>query len=230
MKNILITGANKGIGFEIARQLGQLDYHVILSGRSPERLRKAAEELRKQGVDLTELVMDVADQESIQKAYSELSQRIDRLDAIINNAAVLIDETQTMLEASYEQLERTIKTNCYGPLIVVQTFLPIVPDKGRIVNLSSGLGAICSGMIDKAPIYSVSKTALNAITVQLSFALADRQIAVNSMDPGWVKTDMGGPGAVRHVSQGAETAVWLATEAHVSLTGGFYLDKKRISW
>ena len=172
--------------------------------------------------------MDVGDEESIKQAAREVRSKKIRLDIIVNNAGVLLD-TKSINEVSSQKIITTFRINTLGPILVVQSFLPIMNENGRIINVSSGLGAF-SEMSDYAPTYSISKSALNAVTKQFSFSLAEKNISVNSVSPGWVKTDMGGDNAVRTVEKGAETIVWLAEEASQNLTGRFFRDKKEISW
>ena len=229
-KTALITGANKGIGFEAARQLGSKGFHIILSGRDAERVNKAAKKLEDGGVSVQPLIMDVGKLTSIQEAFSELRKTVQSIDVIINNAGILLDENTPLLQISGEDFLQTFSVNAFGAFFTVQTFLPMLRKGSRIINVSSDAGRILQGVSTWAPVYSLSKTTMNAITLQLAAALQPGGIAVNSMCPGWVKTDMGGSGASRSVDKGAETVVWLATETAQSLTGKFFRDKKEISW
>lgn len=234
MKNIddkkvaLITGANKGIGYEIANQLGQKGFHVVITARDEERGMNAARSLAKNGIEVAFLQMDVADSKSVINAARIFSDKYDRLDVLVNNAAILI-ESGSIISMSSKILEDTFRTNTFGPLLVIQNFLEFMTKGGRILNISSSAGSL-SDMTNYSPAYSISKTALNAITRQFASELSTRKISVNSVCPGWVRTDMGGMDASRSVEKGAETAVWLATEAPSSLTGKFIRDKKEISW
>ncbi len=228
MKTVLVTGANKGIGLEICRQLGTLGFHVILSARHEKKGTDAANELRKKGFKVDFLKMDVSLEKSIAEAFIEFKKLKIKLDVIINNAGILLDKTD-ILKLNTDLLEKTIYTNTFGTFWVTKTFLPSLNNGGRIINISSGLGSL-NEMSDYAPAYSISKAAMNAITKQFSFALQSKQIAVNSVSPGWVRTDMGGVNASRSVTEGADTAVWLASEANIKLTGKFFRDRKEISW
>ena len=228
MKTVLVTGANKGIGFEICRQLGTLDFHVILSARNCERGTAAANTLRELGYKIDFLQMDVSDEKSIKDAINEFKKLGVKLDVLINNAGILLDKTN-ILNLETDILEKTIYTNTIGAFWVIKTFLPLLNNDGRIINISSGLGSL-NEMSDYAPAYSISKAAMNAITKQFSIALKNKNIAVNSLSPGWVRTDMGGKGASRSVEKGAETAVWLAADAPINLTGKFLRDRKEIEW
>ena len=228
MKTVLVTGANKGIGFEICRQLGALGYYVILSARNKERGIKAANALSEMRYKIDFLQMDVSNEKSIMDVINEFKRHEVKLDVLINNAGILLDDTD-ILDLKTEVLEKTIYTNTFGAFWVIKTFLPLLNNGGRIINISSGLGSL-NEMSDYAPAYSISKTAMNAITKQFSIALKDKNIAVNSVSPGWVRTDMGGENASRPVEKGAETAVWLAVDAPINLTGKFLRDKKEIEW
>ncbi|MCK8492957.1 SDR family oxidoreductase [Spirosoma sp. RP8] len=231
-RTALITGANKGIGKEIARQLGQRGFAVFIGARDITKGREAAEELCQQGYEATFIQLDVTDPVSIKNAYGTFSQKAEHLDVLINNAGILEDHGEDILKLNPELLDRTLKSNVTGPIIVTQDFLPFLkksPTGGRIINVSSGAGAL-NDMSTYAPAYSISKTALNAVTRQFAGALRSENIAVNCVDPGWVRTDMGGSGASRPVEKGAETIVWLATEASQSETGKFWHDKQECAW
>jgi NAD(P)-dependent dehydrogenase (short-subunit alcohol dehydrogenase family) len=176
------------------------------------------------------LALDVADQASIAGAFDQLKNQVNRLDVLVNNAGILLDENQPLLQASLEDIHKTLAINSIGPLLVTKIFAPLLQNGSRVINISSGAGKICNGMSDYAPVYSISKTTLNAVTCQLAYALKAKGVAVNAVDPGWVRTDMGGRNASRPVERGAETPVWLATEASINLTGKFFKDKREVSW
>jgi NAD(P)-dependent dehydrogenase (short-subunit alcohol dehydrogenase family) len=226
----LVTGANKGIGYEIARQLGEKGYHVLVGARKAEAGKQAVASLQKSGASAEFVEIDVSDGVSIQRAAKAVAAQFDHLDALVNNAAIMEDK-DNIAEVSDELLLRTLKTNTFGPLLVTQAFLPLLTKSpaATVVNMSSGLGQL-SDMADTYPAYSVSKTSLNAVTRQFAAALRDKGVAVNSVCPGWVKTDMGGANAPRTVQQGADTVTWLATEAPRDLTGQFLRDRKVIPW
>ncbi|GAB3492261.1 SDR family oxidoreductase [Spirosoma knui] len=231
-RTALITGANKGIGKEIARQLAQQGFAVFIGARDMAKGRETAEELCSEGYEATFIQLDVTDPVSIKNACGTFSQKADHLDVLVNNAGVLEDHGEDILKLNAEMLERTFKANVTGPILVIQDFLPQLQRSkagGRIINVSSGAGALTS-MHTYAPAYSISKTALNAVTKQFAGALKQHNIAVNCVDPGWVRTDMGGPNASRPVEKGAETIVWLATEAAQSETGKFWHDKQEVDW
>ena len=227
----LVTGANKGIGFEIARQLGARGFHVFLGARDQVRGEHAAAELEKAGARVTFVPLDVTDPKSIQSMASILNASIDQLDVLVNNAAILESSSLSIARVSVGEFERTWQTNTLGPILVTQTLAPLLcrSRRGTVVNLSSGWGAL-HDMGDEAAAYGISKTALNAVTRQFASALKPHAVTVNSVCPGWVRTDMGGNGATRDVAEGAETAVWLATDAPRTITGKFLRDRKAIPW
>jgi NAD(P)-dependent dehydrogenase (short-subunit alcohol dehydrogenase family) len=226
-KVALVTGANKGIGFEVARQLAKKGFHVFIGARNEKAGREAA---RKIGERATFLKIDVSDPASIRAAAKEFGQTADHLDVLVNNAGILFDEDKAALTITPEIFETTMRTNTLGPLLVAAAFQPALAKSSapRIVNVSSGGGQLTDGADGWAPGYCISKTALNGVTVQLAAALP--KFAVNSVCPGWVRTDMGGSGATRSVEEGADTIVWLATEAPQKLTGKFLRDRKPIPW
>jgi NAD(P)-dependent dehydrogenase (short-subunit alcohol dehydrogenase family) len=228
-KAALVTGANKGIGFEVTRELARMGLRVFLGARNIEAGRAAAEKLQPDG-EVAFLEIDVSDGDSIRRAADELARETDRLDVLVNNAGVLADEDKDALTITPEIFEVTLRTNTLGPWLVAQTFAPLLKKsrEPRIVNVSSGGGQLEDGADGWAPAYCVSKTALNGVTVQLAAALP--KCAVNSVCPGWVRTDMGGESAPRSVAEGAATIVWLATDAPHDLTGKFIKDRKVIPW
>ncbi len=231
-RTALITGANKGIGKEIARQLAQRGFAVFIGARDMAKGRETSEELCQQGYESTFIQLDVTDPVSIRTACGTFSQKADHLDVLINNAGILEDHGEDILKLNTEMLDRTLKANVTGPILVTQDFLAYLkksPHGGRIINVSSGV-SILGNMNTYAPAYSISKTALNAVTRQFAGALKEDNIAVNCVDPGWVRTDMGGPGASRPVEKGAETIVWLATDAPQSETGKFWHDQQEVNW
>jgi NAD(P)-dependent dehydrogenase (short-subunit alcohol dehydrogenase family) len=230
----LVTGANKGIGFEVARDLARKGFHVFLGARDTEAGEAAAEKLRKEGEEdygeITFLKIDVSKPDSIRRAAEEFSRKSDRLDTLVNNAGILLDDDKDVLTATPEIFETTLRTNTLGALLMSQAFVPFLKKSGapRIVNVSSGGGQLADGADGWAPAYCISKTALNGVTAQLAAALP--KFAVNSVCPGWVQTDMGGPNATRSVGEGATGIVWLAVDAPQNETGKFWRDRKVIPW
>jgi NAD(P)-dependent dehydrogenase (short-subunit alcohol dehydrogenase family) len=228
-KTALVTGANKGIGFEVARELARLGLRVFLGARNAKAGRAAAEKLKGEG-DVVFFEIDVSDAASILSAADELARQSNRLDVLVNNAGILLDEDKSALTLTREIFETTLRTNTLGPWLVAQAFAPLLEKSSapRIVNVSSGGGQLEGGADGWAPGYCVSKTALNGVTVQLASALP--RFAVNSVCPGWVHTEMGGESAPRSIAEGAATIVWLATDAPQDLTGKFVKDRKVIPW
>jgi NAD(P)-dependent dehydrogenase (short-subunit alcohol dehydrogenase family) len=227
----LVTGANRGIGREMARQLAAKGLRVVAAAREESTAKDAAESLAEEGGRVEGLVLDVSDSASIAHAACEFAERFDRLDVLVNNAGIYPDKGYTILTAPRELFARTLQTNTLGPIEVVQQFLPSLRKSpaARIINMSSGYGQL-DDLSANVSAYCLSKLALNGVTIMLAQALAAEGIAVNSVCPGWVRTDMGGAEAPRSVEEGADTAVWLATEADKSLTGKFFRDRAEISW
>jgi NAD(P)-dependent dehydrogenase (short-subunit alcohol dehydrogenase family) len=228
---VLITGANRGIGCETARQLAAKGFHVIIGARKIEAAQEAASEISKSGVKASPLAIDVSDTASIRAAATGFGRLADRLDVLINNAGIYPDEGLSILTVSRERLADTFHTNTFGPVEVTQAFLPWLRKAGnaRVINVSSGYGQL-GGLAPDVPSYCLSKLTLNGVTIMLASALRADGISVNSMCPGWVRTDMGGPNATRSVEQGADTGVWLASEAPQTETGKFFRNRKPIEW
>jgi NAD(P)-dependent dehydrogenase (short-subunit alcohol dehydrogenase family) len=227
-KIALVTGGNRGIGKEIAGQLASRGFRVILTARDSKAGTKAVSSIKG---DVGFLALDVADDDSISQAASSFAKESDRLDVLVNNAGIYPDEGFDILTAPRELLTKTFQTNTFGAIRVIQAFLPFLSraDQARIINLSSGYGEI-NGLSSGVPSYCLSKLTLNGATIMLDQALRNRGIAVNSVCPGWVRTDMGGPNASLSVEEGADTAVWLASEAPHSLSGKFFRSRREISW
>ena len=231
-KIALVTGANKGIGLEIVRQLAKAGFRVFLTARDRQRGEEASKTLQQDGMSVEFLQLDVADETSIDKLAKELPSQIDHLDVLVNNAGIYLDASNaSVLEVEPTLILQTLQTNTLGPLRLTQKLVPLLAQSnaGKVINVSSGGGQL-TDMSDWAPAYSLSKTALNAVTGMMAAALRDKHIAVNSICPGWVRTDMGGSGASRSVQQGADTVTWLATEAPSDLTGKFLRDRQVIPW
>lgn len=230
-KTALITGANRGIGFEVARQLAEKGFHVFLAARHREAGENAASILQKNGANVSFVELDVSDPAGIKRAEREVAAAVDHLDVLVNNAAILEDENLSVLEVDAGLMQKTLATNTIGPLLMTQAFYPLLAKSAfaRVINVSSRSGAL-SEMGTYSPAYSISKTALSAVTVQLANAFEHKGIAVNSVCPGWVRTGMGGRHAPLSVEEGADTIVWLATEAPKGLTGKFLRDRKVITW
>lgn len=229
-KKVLITGAGKGIGFEIASQLGSKGFHVIISGRNETGLLHALKILEKKGVSVEMVLLDIESDESVKNAAAVLAVKKTKIDVIINNAAVALKRDESILFSDFKILESTININSFGAVRVVKAFLPMMNRPGKIINISSEVGSM-SGHLDRwSPSYGVSKTLLNALTRHMAHELQNEHITVNAVCPGWVRTDMGGQFAPRTVEQGAETPVWLVIEASPSLTGKIFSNKREIDW
>ena len=218
---VLVTGASRGLGREVARRLVTEGFTVLAGVRNPAGLQPLP--------DVEVLPLDVSDPASITAAAASIRARHGRLDVLVNSAGVLLDATGDAMALEVGLLYRTLETNTVGPLRLVQALAPLMPKGGRIVNVSSGGGQL-SVPSTWAPAYCISKTALNAVTVQLAEALRPRGIAVNAVCPGWVRTDMGGAEAPRSLQEGADSILWLVLQADPGLTGGFWRDGKPIPW
>jgi NAD(P)-dependent dehydrogenase (short-subunit alcohol dehydrogenase family) len=234
----VVTGANKGIGLEIARQLARRGITVLIGARDEARGREAAEKLRADGLDARALRLDVTDEKSVAAAAALLEQDPGRLDILVNNAGIAIDDGPPS-RVSMDALRRTYETNVFGLVRVTQALLPLLrrSDAGRIVNLSSGLGSLTLNSDPSwefAPVkylaYNSSKSAVNAITVQLAWELRETKVKVNAADPGYVATDMNRHQGVRTVEQGAATPVRLATLPDDGPTGAYFNDEGPLPW
>jgi NAD(P)-dependent dehydrogenase (short-subunit alcohol dehydrogenase family) len=230
-KIVLITGANRGIGQEAASQLAQRQFHVIIGARDAASGKQTAEAIGTAGGKATFLPLDVSSSASIHAAAREFATIADHLDVLVNNAGIYPDKGLTILTLPRDRLDQTLQTNTYGPLEVTQAFLPYLRKaaRARVINVSSGYGQL-EGLSGNVPSYCLSKLALNGLTIMLAQALQRDRIAVNSMCPGWVRTEMGGPNATRSVEEGADTMVWLAADAPQELTGRFFRDRQEIPW
>jgi NAD(P)-dependent dehydrogenase (short-subunit alcohol dehydrogenase family) len=226
----LVTGANRGIGFEIGRQLAAHGFRVLLTARDASRGRRAADRLRQEGRDVHFQELDVADEESIKNAVEFAKTEFGGVDVLINNAGVYLDEDVAGLDVDLDTVRSTMETNAYGPLRLCQAVIPSMRRRhGRIVNVSSGSGQL-SEMDGGSLAYRISKASLNAITRILADEVRGTGILVNSMCPGWVRTEMGGQHAPRSVEEGADTAIYLATLPDDGPTGGFFRDRRPIPW
>lgn len=228
VKRALVTGGNRGIGFAIAQGLLAKGYEVIITARSLDSAKQAVESLPGTA---TPIELDISDDRSIAQAAETVQQRFEQLDVLINNAGIYPDNNVDILTVPREVLEVALNTNTFGVVSMVQACLPLLEksNEARIVNVSSGMGSL-DGLTTTAPGYGLSKLALNGVTIMLAQSLQAKRIVVNSTGPGWVKTDMGGTSAPRTPEQGADTAVWLATEAPRTYSGQFFRDRKAISF
>ncbi len=227
---VVVTGGNRGIGFEICRQLAARGANVILTARKPAAGAAAIKKLAAEQLAASFVPLDVTDAQSVAALRDALKDQHGRLDVLINNAGIIAKGEAPALGVELATVRTTLETNALGPLHLAQALAPLLKrsKSARIVNMSSGMGALSDNDGGYAA-YRISKTALNAVTVILAAELRGA-VAVNAICPGWVKTDMGGAHATRDVAEGADTAVWLALDAPQSLTGKFVRDRKVISW
>lgn len=228
----IVTGGNRGIGREICRQLAaRSNRRVLLTARNVSAGKAAAAQLNDKGGDVLFHELEVTDQNSIRRLVKHVADHYGRADILVNNAGIYLDSGLTLEQIDVGLVRQTFETNFFGPLRLSQAFLPLMKrhNYGRIVNLSSNMGSL-TNMRGGAVGYRASKAALNALTRVLAAELTETNILVNSVSPGWVRTDMGGPHAARSVAEGADTAVWLATLPDDGPTGGFFRDRQPVSW
>jgi NAD(P)-dependent dehydrogenase (short-subunit alcohol dehydrogenase family) len=237
----LITGANKGLGFEMARQLGQAGVTVLMAARDAEKGQPAAEALRAEGLDARFLKLDVTNSADHAAARKFIQETFGRLDILINNAGISVrgPEIEKPSTTPAGALHRTFETNFFAPIALTQALLPLLikSPAGRIVNMSSILGSQTLHADPESPIYNfkslsydASKTALNSFTIHLAHELKDTRVKVNSAHPGWVKTDMGGEAAPLEIPAGAKTGVELALLGDDGPTGGYFHLGKALPW
>ena len=235
----LVTGANRGIGLEIARQLADLGLRVIIGARDLARGEAAAEALQNNRREIHSQMLDVTQAHTIQSAIGQIVDQFGRLDILVNNAGIMIDAETTILELDLTLFQNTLETNALGPLLLSQACIPHMRanDYGRIVNISSTLGSLTdiaspdsAYAVVLSPAYRLSKALLNGLTALLAKDLRDTNILVNSACPGWIRTRLGGDQAPLMPAQGAETPVWLATLPDDGPRGGFFREKRPIPW
>ena len=228
-KIALITGANKGIGLAAAGQIAAAGFHVLVGARDAQRGEAAVAQLKEGGASAEFLEIDVSDAASIESAAKIVAEKFEVLDVLVNNAAVALDDGRGVLDVPLEDFRATFETNVFGPLLIARAFWPLLEksDSPRLINVSSGAGSL-QDMGGGMPSYAASKTALNAITKKLA-AEGEGKISVNSICPGWVKTDMGGQGASRTTKQGASIITRLATEENPP-SGKFLNEDDELPW
>jgi NAD(P)-dependent dehydrogenase (short-subunit alcohol dehydrogenase family) len=227
----LVSGANRGIGLEVSRLLAEKGATVLVGARDESKAEAAVAEISAPNHDARPRVLDVTDGESVEGLAKSIEDDFGRLDILVNNAGVALDKGERGEEIGLDTVRETLEINLLGAWRLSQAAIPLMRrnEYGRIVNVSSGLGAL-EEMGGGAPAYRVSKTSLNALTRILSSELRGTGILVNSVCPGWVQTGMGGSSASRPVEEGAETPVWAATLPANGPTGGFFRDRRQISW
>ncbi|MGS1077967.1 SDR family oxidoreductase [Pseudoxanthomonas beigongshangi] len=236
----LVTGATRGIGLQTVRQLAEAGVHTLLAGRDRNRAVEAALKLQADGLPVEAIALDVTDDASIAEAVGTVEARHGRLDILVNNAGILVDEMgKKVSEQTAATWRRTFDTNVFGLIAVTQAFLPLLhkSSSGRIVNVSSILGSVAlnadpsSPIYDfKVPAYNVSKSAVNAWTVQLAYELRDSRIKVNTIHPGYVKTDMNAGEGELDIADGARTSVSLALIDDNGPQGGFFHQGEVLPW
>ncbi len=226
----LVTGANRGIGLEVVRQLAEKGMTVVMGTRNLEKGQAVAAKLTDRGFNVLPYQLDVTDPKSIDYLAKWVEQEFGHLDILVNNAGILYDTWQSASTANLDTVQEALATNTFGPWRMCQALLPLIRQSkfGRIVNVSSEAGSL-SSMSSSTPAYSISKVALNAFTRMLAAELKGSGILVNAVCPGWVATDMGGAGG-RPIEDGASGIVWAATLTDDGPTGGFFRDGKPLSW
>lgn len=231
----LVTGGNRGIGLEIARQLARLGVLAVIGARNVDEGEQGAEVLRSEGIDVPVVRFNADDDDAGDAAISDVVRLYDRCDVIVNNAAILIDAPggfrASLFDLTSDVLRKTFETNLHGPIRLFQAAVPVMRQHGygRVVNVSSMAGQM-AGMAAGYPAYRMSKVALNAFTRIAAAELGEGDFKVNACCPGWVRTDMGGAKAARSPAEGADTPVWLATLGSDGPTGGFFQDRKPLAW
>lgn len=241
-KVALITGANKGLGFEMSRQLAQQGLTVLIAARKLEAAEAAATDLKNQGLKAEAIALDVSDSTQIQAAVEEIKNRFGKLDVLINNAGVMLDGEWLISNASSVSIDiirKTFDTNFFALVELTQALLPLIlkSQSGRIVNMASIEGSLSLHADPNSPIYDskpfaydASKAAVNSFTIHLAHELRNTPVKVNSAHPGWVKTELGGEGAMMDITEGAKTGVQLATLPDDGSSGGFFHLGQPVPW
>jgi NAD(P)-dependent dehydrogenase (short-subunit alcohol dehydrogenase family) len=230
-RHALVTGANRGIGLEVCRQLAARGVHTLLTARREDRGREAAAALAAEGLPVAFFPLDVTDEASLQRVAEYAARELGRLDILVNNAAISIEKKQPGLDVAMDVVRATVDTNLYGPLRLTQLLVPLMTRHGygRIVNVSSGLGSFSLLAAGKLA-YRLSKVALNAMTRVLADELRGTNVLVNAVTPGRVRTHLGGIHAQRSTEEGADGIVWLATLPDDGPTGKFFKDRTEFPW
>lgn len=242
MKAVLITGANRGIGFETAKQMAAAGYYIYLGSRNISKGEEAVQTLHEAGLTQTEsLQLDVSDPNSVQQAKEVLASKTEALDVLINNAGILGDMLQLPSKVPILNIKHVFNTNVHGVIRTIQAFLPLLrkSDAPRIVNVSSELGSLTQqsdpswekyDRVKQFAVYNISKSALNAYTVALAYELRDTSFKINSVTPGHTATDFNNYNGVKTVEEGARPIVKFATLSDKGATGGFFKDEGEVPW
>lgn len=234
----LVTGGNRGLGFEVCRQLAGRGFRVVLGARDAALGCRAARALGDEGLDVGFLLLDVTRQDQVDSLPASLQAGWGGVDVLVNNAGIVPDpgdpfdvRTCSVLQAPVERMREGMETNTWGPLRLCRALVPAMLERGwgRVVNVSSGMGAMHQMGLGW-PAYRLSKAALDALTIVLADECRGRGVLVNAMDPGHIRTRLGGDDAPRSAEQGADTATWLATLPDDGPTGGMFFDRARIPW
>lgn len=232
-KIALVTGANRGIGEQICADLAAQGIHVILTSRDAQKGEAAAQRIRvaQPRADIVAHQLDVTSEASVQVIHQFVVNTYGRLDILINNGAILIDDNVSIFDLDVPTLQATLEANLYGPLRLCQAFIPLMQANGygRVVNVSSEMGQL-SDIGRGTAAYRISKTALNSLTAIFAVEVGRGDIKINCCTPGWVRTDMGGPSAEKSIPEGADTPVWLALLPADAPTGAFFADRQIIPW
>jgi NAD(P)-dependent dehydrogenase (short-subunit alcohol dehydrogenase family) len=234
----LVTGGNRGLGLGACRELARKGYQVLLGSRTLAKGEKAAKALRAEGLDVAAIKLDVSSDADVKRAAARIKKAHKRLDVLVNNAGIMIDRGgrgtrgdggTSAFKVPPKTLLQTFQANTVGAYRACQAFIPLMGGRGRVVNVSSGMGQL-SDMNGSYPGYRLSKTALNAVTRVFADELKATGVLVNSVCPGWCRTDMGGSEATRSIEEGVDTIVWAATLPDDGPRGGFFRDRKPIPW
>jgi NAD(P)-dependent dehydrogenase (short-subunit alcohol dehydrogenase family) len=234
-KVAVVTGANRGMGLETCRQLARRGARALLTSRDGVKGEAAAERLRAEGLEVVAQPLDVTDEAGIQRLAAFIEREFGRLDILINNAGIArgTNESRAATASAFTAdpagFHEVLETNLVGPFLLCQALIPLMQGRGRVVNVSSGLGQLAD-MGAGHTAYRVSKAGLNALTRVFAAELRATNVKVNAVCPGWVRTDMGGPGATRSLEQGVDTTIWLATLPDDGPSGGLFRDRQPIAW
>lgn len=238
-KIALITGANKGIGYQIAHKLGKSGHIILAAARNEVLGKKAVEQLNEEGIESYFIQLDVTDEQSIAAAAEQVEKTFGKIDVLVNNAGIFVDLAKSPSELCIKDFRKTMEVNVFGVFLVTQAFLKLLKKStaGRIINMSSDLGALNqasdpNSLYDavSGPGYRVSKAALNMLTLAFAKELRSSHITVNAVSPGWCKTDLGSDAAPNTAEQGADTPAWLATQDVEKHHGKFFYKRDCIAW